>query len=279
MKNHIYSFILITLALSFLIVSCKKDNEDPPPPSTKTLTVNLGADRILQEGDSIILDAGNPGCAYLWSTGAVSQTIIADTTGNYWVKVTKGDSAGGDTVKIDLSYKLSKIETDFGTMLLWLYPQTPLHRNNFLKLTSDHFYDSVIFHRVINNFVIQGGDPTGTGSGGPGYTIPAEFRSTIKHVNGAVGAARLSDNINPNKESNGSQFYIVDNVNGTPTLDGRYTVFGIVIDGISTVDAISQVPTNLANDRPIDNVYMTKVTIVNYTSKELMDNFGFAIPK
>ena len=278
MKKHISFYILITLALSFIIVSCKKDNKDPVPPTTKTLTVNLGADRILPEGDSIVLDAGNPGSAYLWSTGAVSQTIVADTTGNYWVRVTKGDSLGSDTVKIDLSYKLSKIETDFGTMLLWLYPQTPLHRNNFLKLTSDHFYDSLIFHRVINNFVIQGGDPTGTGSGGPGYTIPAEFRSSIKHVNGAVGAARLSDNINPNKESNGSQFYIVDNVNGTPTLDGRYTVFGIVIDGIATVDAISQVPTG-ANDRPLNNVYMTKVSIVNYTAKELMSNFGFSIPK
>jgi cyclophilin family peptidyl-prolyl cis-trans isomerase len=279
MKKHIFFYILIALALSFLVVSCKKDNEVVVPPSTKTLTVNLGADRILPEGDSTVLDAGNPGCAYLWSTGAVSQTIIADTTGNYWVKVTKGDSAGSDTVRVGLSYKLSKIETDFGTMLIWLYPQTPLHRNNFLKLTSDQFYDSLIFHRVINDFVIQGGDPTGTGSGGPGYTIPAEFRSSIKHVNGAVGAARLSDNINPNKESNGSQFYIVDNVNGTPTLDGRYTVFGIVIDGINTVNAISQVPTNLTNNRPIDNVYMTKVTIVHYTAKELLDNFGFAIPK
>ena len=278
MKNRIYSFILITLTLSFLIVSCKKDNEDPVPPSTKTLTVNLGVDRILPEGDSVILDAGNPGSAYLWSTGAVTQTIIVDTTGKYWVKVVKGDSTGNDTVMIDLSYKLSKIETDFGTMLLWLYPQTPLHRNNFIKLTSDHFYDSLIFHRVINNFVIQGGDPTGTGSGGPGYTIPAEFRTSLKHVNGAVGAARLPDNINPNKESSGSQFYIVDNVNGTPNLDGKYTVFGIVIDGITTVDAISQVPTNPANDRPLTNVYMKKVSIVNYTAKELKDNFEFTIP-
>jgi cyclophilin family peptidyl-prolyl cis-trans isomerase len=279
MKKYIYFFILITLTLSFLIVSCKKDNEDPVPPSTKTLTVNLGADRILPEGDSVILDAGKPGSTYLWSTGAVTQTIFADTTGNYWVKVVKGDSTGSDTVKIDLSYKLSKIETDFGNMLIWLYPQTPLHRNNFIKLTAEHFYDSLIFHRVINNFVIQGGDPLGTGYGGPGYTIPAEFRTSIKHVNGAVGAARLADNINPNKESSGSQFYIVDNINGTPSLDGKYTVFGIVVDGITTVDAISQVPTNPSNDRPLVNVYMKKVSIVNYTAQELKDNFGFTILK
>jgi peptidyl-prolyl cis-trans isomerase B (cyclophilin B) len=230
------------------------------------------------EGDSVILDAGYPGSAYLWSTGALTQTIIADTTGNYWVKVTKGDSTGSDTIKTDLSYKVAKIESDYGVILMWLYPQTPLHRNNFFKLTSEHYFDSVIFHRVIDNFVIQTGDPTGTGSGGPGYTIPAEFRSSLKHVHGAVGAARLNDNINPDKESSGSQFYIVDNVNGYPYLDMKYTVFGIVIDGISVVDAISLVPTNPANDRPLTDVYMKKVSMVNYTAKELHDIFGFTIP-
>jgi cyclophilin family peptidyl-prolyl cis-trans isomerase len=210
MKKHFYLLILITLTLSFLVVSCKKKSEDP---------------------------------------------VIEDTI-----------------------YKLVKIETDLGNMVLWLYPETPLHRDNFLKLTSEHFYDSLIFHRVINNFVIQGGDPTGIGNGGPGYTIPAEFVSSIKHVNGAVGAARQNDDINPTKASNGSQFYIVDNINGTPSLDGRYTVFGIVIDGLTTVDAISQVPTDLSNDRPLTDVYMKKVIIVNYTAKELKDNFGFSIP-
>jgi len=183
-----------------------------------------------------------------------------------------------DTVSEDTVYKLVRIETDHGNMTLWLYDETPLHRDNFLKLTSEHFYDSVIFHRVINDFVIQGGDPTGIGNGGPGYTIPAEFIPSITHVNGAVGAARQNDDINPTKASNGSQFYIVDNVNGTHFLDGRYTVFGIVIDGISTVDVISQVPTD-STDRPLNNVYMKKVSIVNYTAKELIDNFGFSIPK
>jgi cyclophilin family peptidyl-prolyl cis-trans isomerase len=190
----------------------------------------------------------------------------------------KGDSTGSDTVRIDLSYKLSKIDTDFGTMLLWLYPQTPVHRNNFIKLTSQHYYDSLIFHRVIHNFVIQGGDPTGTGTGGPGYTIPAEFRTALTHVNGAVGAARLSDNVNPAKASNGSQFYIVANPNGRHDLDTKYTVFGIVIDGLPTVDAISKVPTD-SNDRPVTNVYMKKASIVHYTAQELKNVFGFTIPK
>jgi len=275
MKKYLFFTILIFSTLSFL-VSCSKDDENPVP--SDSLPVNLGPDKIIMEGDSVILDAGYPGSAYLWSTGALTQTIIADTTGNYWVKVTKGDSTGSDTIKIDLSYKVAKIESDYGVILMWLYPQTPLHRNNFFKLTSEHYFDSVIFHRVIDNFVIQTGDPTGTGSGGPGYTIPAEFRSSLKHVHGAVGAARLNDNINPDKESSGSQFYIVDNVNGYPYLDMKYTVFGIVIDGISVVDAISLVPTNPANDRPLTDVYMKKVSMVNYTAKELHDIFGFTIP-
>jgi cyclophilin family peptidyl-prolyl cis-trans isomerase len=183
-----------------------------------------------------------------------------------------------DPVNQDTSYELVKIETDYGNMIIWLYTQTPLHRNNFLKLASQHLYDSLIFHRVINNFVIQGGDPTGTGTGGIGDTIPAEIISSLKHVHGAVGAARLADNVNPTKASNGSQFYIVDNAGGTPTLNGNYTVFGIVIDGLSAVDAISQVPTNPADNRPLNNVYMKKVSIVNYTAQQLKDNFGFTIP-
>ncbi len=207
-----------------------------------------------------------------------SQTILADTTGSFWVKVTNGSKNGTDTVSIVLSYKLPRIETDFGNMLIWLYPQTPLHRHNFIKLVTDQFYDSLIFHRVIANFVEQGGDPLGTGYGGPGYTIPAEIRSDLTHVYAAIGAARLADNVNPNRESNGSQFYIVNNKSGYPSLNGKYTVFGIVIDGFSAVDAIAVVPTNPNNNRPLTNVYMTRVRIVNYTAAELKNVFGFQIP-
>jgi cyclophilin family peptidyl-prolyl cis-trans isomerase len=211
MRKYIHPLILIILASSFLVISCKKKSEDP------------------------------------------------------------GNS--------DTQYQVVKIETDYGNMILWLYTQTPLHRDNFLKLASQHLYDSIIFHRVINNFVIQTGDPTGTGYGSIGDTIPAEFRSSLTHVNGAVGAARQSDNVNPTKASNGSQFYIVDNVSGVHYLDGNYTVFGIVIDGMDAVDAISKVPTNPSNDKPLANVYMKKVSIVTYTEKELKDNFGFTIPQ
>jgi cyclophilin family peptidyl-prolyl cis-trans isomerase len=279
MKNHYYFLLVCLLIPAFLFTSCKKKNDDSTPPTpADTLNVNLGPDKTILEGDSVILDPGHPGSTYLWSTGATTQTIVADTTGTFWVKVTNGTKTSSDTVSVMLSYKLSLIETDFGNMLIWLYPKTPLHRKNFIKLSAEHFYDSLIFHRVIKDFVEQGGDPLGTGYGGPGYTIPAEIRADILHAYGAVGAARLADNVNPNRESNGSQFYIVNNKAGTPNLDGRYTVFGIVINGFPAVDSIAVVPTYPSNNRPIDNVYMKKVRIVNYTANDLKNEFGFVIP-
>ncbi len=110
-----------------------------------------------------------------------------------------------------------KIETSMGTMTVKLYDETPKHRDNFIKLAKEGFYDSLLFHRVIPNFMIQGGDPesknalagTHLGSGGPGYTIPAEFNNKLIHKKGALSAARLGDQQNPEKESSGSQFYIV----------------------------------------------------------------------
>lgn len=108
------------------------------------------------------------------------------------------------------------INTGFGNMKVKLYKETPLHRENFIKLVSDKFYDSLLFHRVIKGFMIQGGDPDSknassvlVGNGGPGYTIPAEFNSKYFHKKGAIAAARRGDDVNPGKESSGSQFYIV----------------------------------------------------------------------
>jgi cyclophilin family peptidyl-prolyl cis-trans isomerase len=280
MRKRIHLPLICLVIPAFILFSCKKKNDETPPPAppADTLTVNLGPDKTILEGDSAILDPGHSGSTYLWSTGATTQTIIADTTGTFWVKVTNGTKTGSDTVSVILSYKLSLIETDFGNMLIWLYPKTPLHRANFIKLSTEHFYDSLIFHRVIKDFVEQGGDPLGSGYGGPGYTIPAEIRADILHVYGAVGAARLPDNVNPDKASNGSQFYIVNNKAGTPNLNGNYTVFGIVIDGFAAVDSIAIVPTYPSNNRPIDKVYMKKVRIVNYTAADLKNEFGFVIP-
>jgi len=138
------------------------------------------------------------------------------------------------------------IETSEGIITIKLYKDTPLHRDNFVKLASEGFFNGLIFHRVINGFMIQVGDPQSRnpqpniqyGSGGPGYTIPAEILPKYKHKKGALAAARRGDNVNPEKASSGSQFYLVQNPNGTPHLDGAYTIFGETIKGINVIDKI-----------------------------------------
>jgi len=159
-----------------------------------------------------------------------------------------------------------KIETSKGVMTVILYDDTPLHRDNFIKLVEKGYYNDLLFHRVIKDFMIQGGDPDSKnapagqqlGMGGPGYTIPAEILPKYKHKKGALAAARTN---NPEKASSGSQFYIVHNNNGTPHLDGQYTVFGEVIDGFEVIDAIANVKT-APGDRPIEDVKIIKISIL-----------------
>lgn len=151
--------------------------------------------------------------------------------------------------------------TSKGTMKIRLFDATPLHRDNFVKLVKEGFYDGVKFHRVIEGFMIQGGDPlskTDTvkmnwGTGGPGYTIEAEFNPEIRHCKGALAAARLSDMANPLRASSGSQFYIVHSEEGCRHLDGQYTVYGQVIDGMEVVDLIAGVDTD-PYDHPVEPV-------------------------
>ena len=158
------------------------------------------------------------------------------------------------------------MKTSLGDMKIKLYNETPLHRDNFIKLVNEKFYDGLLFHRVINNFMIQGGDPDSKnapagkmlGMGDPGYTIPAEILPQIKHKKGSLAAAR--DN-NPERRSSGSQFYIVHNNNGTPHLDGQYTVYGEVIEGFDVIDKIAKVRTGAA-DRPAEDVKIISVSIV-----------------
>jgi cyclophilin family peptidyl-prolyl cis-trans isomerase len=182
-----------------------------------------------------------------------------------------------------------KIITHLGEIIVRLSNKTPKHRDNFIKLVKEHFYDSLLFHRVINMFMIQGGDPKSKnglsgellGEGGVGYTIPAEFDSTLYHKRGALCAARTD---NPEKASSGCQFYIVqgktysdgqlDNlgikngvyfspakrmtykmVGGTPQLDMRYTVFGEVESGIEVVDRIALAARD-TNNRPLTDIRM-----------------------
>lgn len=268
--------MLVVVIIGVLIASCSKDDENPDP--SPQVQVNLGDDTSIVEGSTVVLDAGNPGATYQWSTGESSQTIVVDTTGEYSVYVVNGDNSDRDTIKIMLQYNTIKVETDYGDFRMWLYHSTPLHRQNFLDLTTLEFYNNLIYHRVVYDFVIQGGDPEGTGFGGPGYTIPAEIVDGLNHDYGAIGAARLPDDENPDRESNGSQYYIVCDPDGEPGLDGNYTVFGTVFSGMESVFAISEVAVD-TNQRPLQDVYMNTLTIENYTEQELKDLFDFDIPE
>ena len=150
------------------------------------------------------------------------------------------------------------LSTSFGDIHLALYDDTPKHKLNFIKLAQEGFYDSCTFHRVMNNFMIQGGDPESKpggdsrkiGQGGPGYRIPAELVGKYAHDKGVLAAARQPDRINPEFESSGSQFYIVQNEKGAHHLDGTYTIFGEVIQGLDVVDEIAAQPVGRGN-RPI----------------------------
>jgi cyclophilin family peptidyl-prolyl cis-trans isomerase len=162
-----------------------------------------------------------------------------------------------------------RIKTGYGDMVIYLYDATPRHKANFMKLAQEKYFDSTTFHRVIKNFMIQGGDPNSKdkdpnndGMGGPGYMIDAEINPLIKHNYGTVGAAR--DN-NPQKRSNGSQFYIVVNKAGTHFLDNNYTVFGEVVSGMDVAEKIAVVPTDGANNRPWTDVKMSAGMLLDST--------------
>lgn len=206
---------------------------------------------------------------------------------------------------------LVTLTTPYGPMHLVLYDQTPKHKENFIKLVNQKFYDSLLFHRIIPLFMIQGGDPNSRrakpneplGNGDIGYTIPAEFVPTLFHKKGALAAAR--DN-NPEKASSSCQFYIVQGrvwddaglqnqsariqtvqghvptdeqkqvyktLGGAPHLDGNYTVFGEVIDGIAAVDSIVKQPRNEMN-RPNQDIRMT-MTGEWVKKKKITKKYGY----
>ena len=195
-----------------------------------------------------------------------------------------------------------ELVTTEGTIRLRLSDSTPLHRDNFLRLVKSGYYDSVLFHRVIRGFMIQGGDPESRravagqklGEGGPGYGIPAELRATLFHHKGALAAAREGDAVNPLRYSSASQFYIVQGrpfsdremdsievarlqgrkigperravyrtLGGTPQLDGNYTVFGEVIEGLDVVDRIAAAPVSSdPPNRPLQDVRIIRARLV-----------------
>jgi len=170
-----------------------------------------------------------------------------------------------------------EMETPYGNMYIYLYKATPLHRENFLKLASEKYFDGTTFHRVIPGFMIQGGDPNSKdsdplndGTGGPGYTIPAEIRDTIKHMRGVLAAARTN---NPEKASSGSQFYISVSTSGTASLDNQYTVFGFVMKGIECADSIVKQSRD-GNNRPYKNQYMN-VKVIKKTLEQIKSEYNY----
>lgn len=197
----------------------------------------------------------------------------------------------------DKEVRVEMVTTE-GRMVFVLYNDTPLHRDNFLKLVKDKTYEGLLFHRVIKNFMIQGGDPKSRdakpgqmlGDGTLGYTVPAELLPNHFHKKGALCAARQGDNVNPKKESSSSQFYVVQGqvwddktldmmeqrfgkkftaeqrkvyttVGGTPHLDGDYTVFGEVIEGLEVIDKIAAVQCGYA-DRPVTDVKIVSMKVL-----------------
>ena len=237
---------------------------------------------------------------YAWNFGDGATSTEANPShrythsGNYEVSLnaTKGAKTVTKKQMVQITAPercLVEIETEFGTMTAELYNATPKHRDNFIKLAEEGYFDDLLFHRVINGFMIQGGDPQSRnapagqplGMGGPSYQIPAEFVDTLAHIKGALAAARTN---NPEKKSSGSQFYIVQGspvkeetlnqieaskgfhytpelrkeyleLGGTPFLDQDYTVFGRVIKGLDVIDKIAATKT-APGDRPVKDVKM-----------------------
>lgn len=255
-----------------------------------------------------LLNQSTKADTYLWDFGDGIQSAdphpqhIYRRSGRYTIQLTasKGNKSKISSKNIMVmppNQCMVLIETPFGQMTAVLFDDTPLHQDNFTSLVDSGFFDELIFHRVIDGFMIQGGDPGSRnapagiplGAGGPGYQVDAEFSAAHVHVKGAIAAARTGDNVNPQKKSSGSQFYIVQgriqtenelsamqarkNIlytpeqktaylqqGGTPALDMEYTVFGQVISGLEVIDKIAQVHTDGRN-RPIENVTM-KITLI-----------------
>lgn len=255
-----------------------------------------------------VINESSPADIYSWDFGDGTQSSGSNPShsyqhsGRYTIQLTSTRGKKVKTVSKDIMVTppdqcFVLIETPFGQMKAILFDDTPLHQDNFTSLADSGYFDDLLFHRVIDGFMIQGGDPgsknapsgTPLGAGGPGYQVDAEFNPAHVHLKGAIAAARTGDSVNPQKKSSGSQFYIVHGrvqteaelnamqarkniiyspeqknsylqLGGTPSLDMEYTVFGQVISGLEVIDKIAQVPTDSRN-RPLNNVTM-KITLI-----------------
>lgn len=290
MRN--YGKLLIGAVVLALLFQCSRPTAEFAYSGDLTAPAEVQFDNRSREADR-----------YVWYFGDGDTAMVADpnhryrASGNYQVRLEafrgKRSRTAEQIVQIVAPEQcLVELETDYGTMLIELYDDTPRHRDNFTELVEAGYYDSLLFHRVIDGFMIQGGDPESKaalpdqalGMGGPGYTIPAEFVDTLVHVKGALAAARKGDQVNPQKASSGSQFYIVQGrevtkamldqlearnglrygkaqrdaylrYGGTPFLDNNYTVFGRVIEGLEVLDKIAAATTD-ARNRPQEDIRM-----------------------
>jgi peptidyl-prolyl cis-trans isomerase B (cyclophilin B) len=167
------------------------------------------------------------------------------------------------------AYPVGRIQTPLGEILFYLYPETPHHRDSFIKLAGQHYWDSLTFNRVIKNFVAQGGCPdTPAGFKGSPYNLAPEFNDSLRHIYGAVGAGRDD---NPEKLSAGCQFYIVANKDGLKRLDGNYTVYGQVFKGMDVVEKIVSVPKD-STDQPLTPITL-HIDVIQMSGEELA-NYG-----
>jgi cyclophilin family peptidyl-prolyl cis-trans isomerase len=293
MKSSVYYFTFLALALGACSRPVARFSYQGDTKAPAVLSFNNES----QKAESFEWNFGDGN-----TSTAASPTHRYLQSGNYTIslKAIDGKKQRMSEQQITINAPegcLFEIETPFGTMLGRLSDATPQHRDNFIKLAEEGFYDNLLFHRVIKGFMIQGGDPDSRGAapgvslgrGGPGYTIPAEFTDSLVHVKGALAAARMGDQVNPEKASSGSQFYIVQGatiqedvlnrleaqkntryssqqrneyttLGGTPFLDRDYTVFGQIIDGLDVLDKIAATPT-APGDRPREDMWM-KIKII-----------------
>ena len=297
MANIKFNFFTFSFCILFSACSSPKSvfnfvkQSTSAPETVKFQNQSTNADKYIWDfGDGKSSEETNPEHRYVLS-GKYLITLTA-------IKNNKKDMSQKELILEAPHHCLLEMHTSEGVMTIQLFDETPLHRDNFIKLAESGFYDDLLFHRVINGFMIQGGDPESRnasegkrlGTGGPGYTIPAEFIDTLVHVKGALAAARTGDAMNPQKASSGSQFYIVQGKpvpaaqldglefqkgikysaearemlqtqGGTPFLDKEYTVFGKVVKGLDIIDKIAAVRT-APGDRPEKDVKIISIKVI-----------------
>jgi cyclophilin family peptidyl-prolyl cis-trans isomerase len=179
---------------------------------------------------------------------------------------------------------LVTLETDYGNMMMLLFDGTPMHKENFIELAMAGVYNGNTFHRVIENFMIQSGDPKTSNPAGrydPGIIpphVPAEINPSFTHRRGTVGAARYGGAANPLKNSSPTQFYIVRHDRAAPHLDGEYTVFGQVMSGLEVIDSIAVRPTD-DNDRPLESIRINRVNIEKVKRSDITKFYNYSYEK